>query len=398
MNTSSNTTVKNKSMASWFLRLFDEKLRGWLSNTKFEKLGFIFFCIFLAGLFAINVIKPEFNWDMAAYLASSLQDSSLSNQALHSQVWGMMKAHAGDAQYYKLTAGNAYNLFNFQNPDAFISMLPMYDVKVGYVGLLKYVGQLVGPVNAAHWISVLSSLVVGLICLTWMKQQRFLQAAPMVAAVMLLSGYFYMGRIVTPDLLVTMFFLLGSYFFLRGKDWLAVVLFYGAFLVRPDTILFMFALFLATLVFNKRIVPALIGFLAAVASYLWITTGSNHPGWWAHFYFSCVEIQNTMIGFHPDFSLLTYFKGVARGVMVSFKDNNWPMLVGLMLMGWALMQKNGIATNLRSNILILAILLCIAGKFVVFPLPDDRTFMPFLLVFAMILFETWKPQFLKETV
>ena len=393
MNPKPSQTPQNNSLVDWLSRQFEQRVMGWFTNANLDRLGLLFFSVFLVGLFAINLIKPEYNWDMAAYLASALQDNSLSDQALHTKVWGLMKSHAGEAQYYKLTAGNPYNLHNFQNPDAFVSMLPMYDVKVGYVGLIKYAGQIAEPVKAALWISILSSLVVGITCLFWMKRQEFLQAAPIVASIMLLSGYFYMGRIVTPDLLVAAFFLIGCERFLRGKDWWAVGLFFLAFLVRPDTILFLFAFLLAALAFNGQKLPALAGFIAAVGAYLWITSGSNHPGWWAHFYFSCIEIQNTMVGFNPDFSVFTYLKGVARGLMVSLKDNNWPMLLTMMLMAWAYLQNSGVTTNRRSATLMVAILLSIGGKFIVFPLPDDRTFMPFLLAFALVLLETWKPQF-----
>ncbi len=395
MNSSSPQNSQNKSFADWLFHQYGQRVSKWLTNARLDQLGLIVFCGFLIVLFAVNLIKPEYNWDMAAYLASALQDDSLSNQALHSKVWELMKANAGDAQYYRLTAGNPYNLYNFQNPDAFVSMLPMYDVKAGYVGLIKYTGQIIGPVKAVLWISILSSLAVGLICLYWMKRQDFLQAAPIVVAIILLSDYFHMGRIVTPDLLVAAFFLLGCERFLRGKDWWAVGLFFLAFSMRPDIILFLFALLLAMLIFNDRKLPAITGFVAAIGAYLWITTDSSHPGWWVHFYFTNIEIQNTLIGFDPDFTVLTYLKGIGRGVLVSLNQNNWPMMLALMLMAWAYLQKSGIITNRRSTALMVAILLCIGGKFIVFPLPDDRTFMPFIVAFAMVLLETWKPQFRK---
>ncbi|MEE9313689.1 MAG: hypothetical protein V3V02_03490 [Rhizobiaceae bacterium] len=383
------------SIATWVVDQFHLRFSNKVSNSTLDRAGFILFALFVVALCLINIFKPEYNWDMAAYLASSLQDTSITTRELHSQVWGMMKDHAPENQFYKLTAGNPYNVHNYQNPDAFISMLPMYDVKVGYIAALKYGGSLLGAVNAAIWVSVLSSLAVGFTCLYWMKSRGFLQAAPFVASILLLCGYFYMGRTVTPDLLVTVFFLWGSERFLRGKDWLAVGLFYVAFLVRPDTIVFLFAMLLAVIIFNERKLPALVGFGAVVATYFWITTGSNHPGWWAHFYFSCVEIQNTMVGFSPDFSVFLYLKGVARGAMVSLKDNNWPVVLCLLLSGWALLQGAGIKTAHRTNVIIVAALLYVAGKFVIFPLPDDRTFMPALLVIAMVLLETWKPQFIK---
>jgi hypothetical protein len=84
------------------------------------------------------------------------------------------------------------------------------------------------------------------------------------------------------------------------------------------------ALCIAAVAFNQRKSGLFLLFGAALATYFWITSGNNHPCWWAHFYFSNVEIQSTMTGFDPEFSIAEYFKGIARGISVSLQNNNWP--------------------------------------------------------------------------
>lgn len=126
---------------------------------------------------------------------------------------------------------------------------------------------------------------------------------------------------------------------------------------------------------------------------IWIQSIPEHTGWRAHFYFSCIEIQNTMVGFNPNFSISAYLHGIARGVMVSLKHNKWPMLIGLLIIGWGLLNASGKKNPKRGTILIWAALLGLSGKFIVFPLPDDRIYMPLVMCFLMVLLETWKPKF-----
>lgn len=393
MTSNAKMEQTNNSLASWIARKVLPYLSTKLRVFGLDNLGIVFFCVFAAVIFLLAVIKPEYNWDMAPYLASALQDNYSTAEDLHTQVWSLMKAGSSENQFYKLTAGNPYNLYNYENPSAFASMLPMYDVKIAYIAIIKFAGQYIGVVNASIWLSALSSLAFSLVCLFWMSNKGFLQAAPIVVLALLLSGYFYMSRIATPDLAVAVFILAGAERFMRGKDWAACVLLFVAFLFRPDTIVLMFALLLATIIFNSRIYPALVSFLAAMAMAVWISSSPDNIGWWAHFYFSCIEIQNTMIGFNPDFSILAYLKGIARGLMVSLRDNEWPMLLGLLIIGWGLLSASGRRTSERGTILIWTVLLGLGGKFIVFPLPDDRLYMPLVMCFLMVLLETWKPTF-----
>lgn len=389
-----DTSGRSKgSLIDWSGSIVQQHVAPKLTRPTLEKLAAGLFILFLAVVFLLGIVKPEYNWDMAAYMAAALQNPATGASDLHGQIWSLLQANASEAQFYKLTASNPYNVHNYQNPEAFVSMLPMYDVKIAYIVALNGLSGFVGIVNAAIWITALSSLAVGAICLNWARREGFLQATPLLACVMLLCGFFYMSRIATPDLMLAAFFLAGCDRFTRRQDWLATAAFFAAFLVRPDNIIFMFALLLAAIAFRRSLLPAFAGFSASVITYLWITSGNDHPGWWAHFYFSCVEIQNTMIGFDPNFSFSAYFQGLARGAMVSLKDNNWPMVLAVLLMGWALLAKVGKKTSPEGTMLILAIILCIGGKFITFPLPDDRTYMALLVAFSIIVFEAWKPDF-----
>ncbi len=367
-------------------------VRPMLSKTILDRAAFTLFALFLIAMAAIGLKKPEYNWDMAPYIAAAIQTEGGSVQALHKKTWGMIEQRASDNQVYKLQAGNPYNLHLYENPDDFYSMLPMYEVKIAYISAVRFLGKIANPVDATIWISVLSAIAFGGLCLVWMQRGQFVQAAPIVISVLLLAGFFYMPRIATPDLMFAAFCLGGIYLLLRDYDIAALPFLYVAFLVRPDNIIFLFALILAAIAFNQRKTGLFVLFGAALATYFWITSGNNHPGWWAHFYFSNVEIQNTMTGFNPEFSVTDYFKGIARGISVALQNNNWPKLMIVLLFAWGMLARAGNAPGRKGTAMLFAIILCFGGKFITFPLPDDRTYFVFVVAFAMILLEAWKPR------
>ena len=77
---------------------------------------------------------------------------------------------------------------------------------------------------------------------------------------------------------------------------------------------------------GRRKLPLLLTFLASLVVYVALSKAGGHPGWWPHFYFSCVEMQNSLIGFHPDFSLGAFLRGYARGGLWALFQNFWPWL------------------------------------------------------------------------
>lgn len=89
----------NNSLANWVVAKIQPNLSIKLRAFGLDNLGLAFFCIFSALVFLVAVIKPEYNWDMAAYLASALQDSLASAEDLHAQVWSLMKANSSENQF-----------------------------------------------------------------------------------------------------------------------------------------------------------------------------------------------------------------------------------------------------------------------------------------------------------
>ncbi|MEO1745962.1 MAG: hypothetical protein AAFR13_05460, partial [Pseudomonadota bacterium] len=126
-----------------------------------------------------------------------------------------------------------------------------------------------------------------------------------------------------------------------------------------------------------------------------IATVYDHIGWWPHFVFSTVELQAVVTGFDPAFSLATMVTGYARGISVAFQHAEWPWLLALLASGRLLALARGITGDRRAEAVFLACLLGLGGKFLSFPLPDDRFYFVFVAGMALSLALIAKPRFVR---
>ena len=97
---------------------------------------------------AYGTLRPDYNWDMVAYVATALENRIDDPVALHAETWRLIDAGADQAEQFKLKQSNPYNLHQWQNPADFQSQLSMYRVKVAYVWLLGALEPVVGAVGA----------------------------------------------------------------------------------------------------------------------------------------------------------------------------------------------------------------------------------------------------------
>ncbi|MBS9720830.1 hypothetical protein JYU29_09035 [Tianweitania sp. BSSL-BM11] len=354
----------------------------------------VIFVLFILALAAVPFLHPDYNWDLTAYLAIAMENTITDHDELHRTVWGIMQAGATEDQFRQLTTVNAYNMAQYANPEFFYSQLVFYRVKIAYTMLLREFGPIIGYVETTQWINTLSVLVIGAVLMLWMRRAQILQSALLIIPLMLLGGFLWMAQLAVPDMLGTAVMLVGVYLIRIGRDWWAVPLLFLGFLIRTDMIIFLFALILASALLGGRILPVLTAFVLATLAYAPISHIGAHPGWWTHFYFTNVEIQNDMRGFHPPFSLLAYIEGVLRGVSSSFRFQNWLTVFVMLVLAWlVLLRANRVPRQGITVILLTASILGIGGKFVVFPLPESRVYFPYLVVLGLSLLELWRPRF-----
>ncbi len=346
----------------------------------------------LAVITVLSVVRPAPDWDALAYYALALEKPDDTAADKHAKAYEAIREQASATQFIALTQDDAYRKRQFADPLAFQSMMPMYAVKAGYIASLRALEPSMGIANAAQAVNVAAMFVLAILCLWWMRQGGFLQAAPLVLVVMLMLETRSIVSGATPDIAAAALTLCAFYALWSRKDWIALPFLLAAITFRPDTLLFAFALILAFAACRERLLPVSTIFGACLAAYILLTSGNGHIGWWAHYWFSNVQYQNDMTGFTPDFSVFAYLKGQARGILMSVSYFNWPFLGIVLLGGWAMLMRMGKSIPRRTTALLVASVLVIGGKFVTFPLPDDRIYMAFILAGSMLLLSVWKPK------
>lgn len=363
------------------------------SRALIDGLAAALFAGFVLFTAAYALLRPDYNWDMVAYVATALEDRYADPVDLHRETWSAIEQGARDSQLYNLQYGNPYNRHQWENPADFQSQLSMYRVKVAYIQLLRWIEPVTGIAFGSMLLSVIPSFAVGLLLMVWLMRENAIQGAFVLIPILMIADYVRMTTAVTPDMLLALVSLLALYCYARGREALACVLLVASVFIRPDNIILVFAMLVTAVMFGWRILPLLAAFVAAFVSCVAISKFGHHPGWWAHFYFSCLEIQNSMTGFHPDFSLVAMVRGYVRGVMVALMNNDWPALLVLLVAAWALLQRFGRTSDVRLNGLVFAVAIGTLGKFVSFPLPDDRFYFVFIAGMATVLTILWKPRF-----
>lgn len=358
----------------------------------FELLCAGIFALFILGVAAVALLAPERNWDRVAYVALAIEDQYEDAEALHAASWETMRQNTTEEEFTILTEAGAYRQAQFADADNFVSQLPMYQVKIGYTALVEALSPYTGPVAAMDLINGASVLILGGSLLWWLWRQGALDSALLLVPLLMISGLVVMARLGTPDMLAAALTAVGTMLLFSRMTWFGPAVLVAAFLVRPDTIIFLFALVLASLAFRWRRIPALAAFGIAAGLTVPLASGADHIGWWPHFWFSTIGMQANMEAFDPAFSLGAYLHGFARGVGRSLIAYSWPAVALSLLIGawFVLRERREVPKDVA--VVMLASVLAVGGKFAVFPMPFDRVYAVHLWLFATALLTLWRPQ------
>ena len=343
------------------------------------------FLLFLIGNLTIAAFQPDFSFDLIAYIGSALSQSGLDSAGVHSQAWGQAQLMTSSSDYDALSNGDAYRQRQSSDASAFASVLPFYKVKVGYISLLGLAPSAASMAAMAFWTSLFAGLAIGSTMFIWMVRNRMLLAAPMIIGLLLLTHFYDQIRSPGPDIMASALILIGILCWLENRNWTANIVWLIAFLFRPDTLLLLLAVVLANYLFRQRQLHSLLTFAAALVLSILIQKTMNHPGWWVHYWFSTVSLQPTLVGFDPAFSIIAWGKGLARGIYMSLFEFNWLGLFALLSSLTAWMFYLGFEFTQRQRAALAIMAMTIGGKFILFPLPDDRLYAIFIIAGALIL-------------
>ena len=346
--------------------------------------GFVAVCV------AMTFLRPVYNWDVLAYLGASVKGTLASASDIHAYAYGIVRDAVPPEAFAELTEAGSYRIRQFADPEAFVSMLGMYEMKWLYISLMKWLTPIFGAYNSTYAINVGALLILTTSLGLWLRATRLSGYAPLVVAlifVLQFSGFYATQQ---PDFLGNALLVASLLSFERKRDLQGSALMVLTILTRPDQIattgvLMACAWFLrdrSTLVFALT-------FLVGLGAWLVIGQTTDSVGYWSHVWFSTYQIQDTMVGFHPEFSPVVYLTAIGFNIYRSLFDNTWlaAYALGLAAVG-ALYSSTGIADR-RRQVLLVATLLAIAAKFTVFPLSDGRIYFAQLVVLFLVTFAVW---------
>ncbi len=344
----------------------------------------------MAAAIIYSVVKPDQNWDMIPYIATALENRYPDATQLHTETWRQVAEVTSEGELQALKYGGDYRSAQWASPDNFKSQLVMYRVKAGYIQLLRWLEPYTGLVRGGHLISIAAAFATGLLMLWLLGSYNALQAGLLVGPALLLAGYGPVTSAVFPDIAMAVLSFAAIFAILRERDWLGALLLVLSFTIRPDNIIMIFALLITAVLFGWRKLPLLIAFAACIVAGLMMEKAAGHPGWWAHLYFTCIEMQSSMTGFKPDFSIVLLVKAYIRGIILALYLESWPSMLLLALVAWAAMARAGIKANIpRLNGIVFAMVIGILGKFVYFPMPYDRFFFNMIIIIVLMLSLAW---------
>lgn len=348
------------------------------------------FIVFALALFVGALISPKYNWDTIPYLALMLDDGQMDATELHERTFSLVRKSVSPKDWSRLTEQSSYRIRQANDPAAFASMLPLYRVKIGYVYTLKFFGLIFDPIFSMLVSSGLFASLSAISILALLKSIKSDERSLVIIPIAILAGAVDVARISTPDSMFSFLIITSICLLFMEKHFYSALTLAISTTIRPEATIFLFSILTCLILSRRGSYHYIFAFVASVVIYGVIAYYVGHPGWWTHFYFTNVEIQDTINGFEPTFNLFTYVTALASGVAKSLVFSNWPHLITLLLI---ILVIHGYYRDWRSDggLIISAIFMFILLRIFVFPLPLERFYFPYtvlLYVSALSLYTT----------
>jgi hypothetical protein len=323
---------------------------------------------------------------MIPYAALAQERSGMSAAEIHDRAYATVRGAVSPEKFIALTQQNAHSRQQLSDPQAFHDVLIMYRVKIGYIFAARALSIVLSPITALRTISLLALALIAVASVLWMRRGNFQQAAVFIAPAWLAVKFLEIAQIYTPDLLVAAMMLIGVALVRTGRWQIGAIAFGCATLIRPDSVLFAAALLIVALVTRTALKPAILTFALAAVAYSVTTVGTGHPGWWAQFNLSMIDSDLRQ---PPPFSIDAYLTGISAG-LTKIVNQAWPWIAAMCAAAWLLMYRKW---N-EADALFGALLLSLAMRCLIYPLPEERLYLPTMMLLIMLVAERWSPRFM----
>ncbi len=257
--------------------------------------------LFLFVLFALVLgrtiarARPQYNWDMLAYMALALEWQLDDPVEIHERTYAAARAELPPLAFQSLLLPGVMQQ-RYQDAQAFQEHIAFFRARVLYTGIVSVLHRAGVPLaKATHVVSLGAWALLALLGLWWTSRHL-----PFWAAVLVSLGLAHAPPLLnvasysTPDALATAVTAAALYAVLERRSWLAgAVLALLALSARTETIVFLVLWTGASVALDRVQRPpskALALFLAAsLAVYLGLASFSGEYGWWPIFQVSFVE-------------------------------------------------------------------------------------------------------------
>lgn len=341
----------------------------------FSYINIIFFMIFSTLLLLAVVFDQEYNNDMIPYTALTVGGADADD--LYRETWATLRAHVPASRFNDFrTPESGPDVLN--TPENLTSILPLFAVKAGYVMLLRLLSNFTDPVTAMQVVSASGALIGAfLVFLAFYRIGGVLAICwlPILGAL----DVDRLARIGTPDALNFALYAVSFTLLMHQRSGGAVGVLIIATFVRPDSLILnvMLAVPIFLIASRRHAILLIVGSLVV---YLFTTQMSDHPGWWAHFYYTFIEKQAELINSTPPFDLVLYTKTIAMNLAFLFVGGHWslPAILFIIIIYLGRRPDRGKLFYYICFAAISAILV----KMAIFPYPLPRTSEPAIVALA----------------
>lgn len=334
----------------------------------------------IAGILGLSIWAPRYNWDMVPYTIITVYDTRNSVADNHSLAWSLIEARVTEEDLDNLREGTLFRHQMSEDPDSLQAFLPMWEIKAGYISLLRALNRYFDPITAMQFISVTSAIIITfLLFLTVLGSNGWwtLLWIPIIGSLEI----FRLAQYLTPDSLTTLVYLAGILCLMRKNVSAAATLFLLGLFIRPDNIFLNLGMvaIIATLSWHS----AAFLVVGSMSIYFFFAHTTGHAGWWPHFYFTFIEKAYPPIDLDIGAIVLIYGKVLALNVAKLVYEGSIFMAVLVTTISLRYFNAGCEATS-RTQMAI--VLVTTAGlKFAVFPYADFRVFAPYFYGLGAVL-------------
>src|SRR3984957_4012020 len=248
--------------------------------------------------------RPDYGWDMIAYMAIALRDGGTPAAAIHEQTYEALQAALPQSEFEKLIGRGApdpnlqpddieFRQTAAANSDSFLAQLPYWSVKPVYPALMAVLHATgLGLIASGLAVSAAAYFGIGMLLYGWFSRWMGPFVAFGVMALLVLNPFLTLSaRTAGPDI-VSIFVLLAAVYLSieRDRPIASALTFIVAIAVRPENIIYA-GVFLVYMTWAGNLSPmrSILCLAAAGALYLGLVRSSGNNGWRTLFYFTFVN-------------------------------------------------------------------------------------------------------------